>query len=383
MPRDRRPAAPRHRLAIACGGTAGHVYPALVVADLWRRSRGDDAVFFVVPAQGLAARLVVAEGHPLELLDSLPLLGASPGAQLQAMVRTARGVGHARRILKRRKAGLAVGFGGFATAAPLLAARSMGLGTAIHESNATAGLANRLLARLVDRVFTAFEPAAAGLPAARVERTGTPLRREILRLGEQRRGAVTRGERPAQILVTGGSLGSAFLNRHTSDLLARVALRGAPLTVRHQCGDSPAAPIAAAYAAAGIAATVEPYLDDMADAYTWADFAIACAGAGTVFELAAAAVPSLFVPLAGAAHDHQTHNAAAFTAASAGWWAAEAGWQPEEWAARLAGLLADPPALDAAAARARRCILPDAAERVLAACEDLLAAPAAHEAIAR
>ncbi len=380
MPRGRQPTAPRHRLAIACGGTAGHVYPALVVADLWRRSRGEGAVFFVVPAQGLAARLVAAEGHPIEPLDSLPLLGASPGSQLKAVLCTARGVGRARRILAHRQAGLAVGFGGFATAAPLLAARCMGLGTAIHESNATAGLANRLLARLVDRVFTAFEPAAAGLPAARVERTGTPVRREILRLGAERRGAGTRGDRPAQILVTGGSLGSEFLNRRAPDLLARAARRGVALTVRHQCGDSPPAPIAAAYAAAGIAAAVDPYLDDMPGAYTWADFAIACAGAGTVFELAAAAVPSLFVPLAGAAHDHQTHNAAAFTAASAGWWAAEAGWQPEAWADRLAGLLADPAALDAAAARARRCVVPDAAERVLAACEDLLATPR-HDAM--
>src|SRR5262249_36909279 len=154
-------------------------------------------------------------------------------------------------------------------------------------------------------------------------------RREILRVGRGRPAASARGDRPAQVLVTGGSLGSAFLNRCAPHLLARVASRGVPIAVRHQSGDWPAAPIAAAYAAAGIAAAGDPCLEDMPGAYEWADFPIASAGAGPLFELAAAGVPSWFVPLAAAAHDPQTHNAAAFTAASAGWWAAEASWHLE------------------------------------------------------
>jgi UDP-N-acetylglucosamine--N-acetylmuramyl-(pentapeptide) pyrophosphoryl-undecaprenol N-acetylglucosamine transferase len=371
-----RAVGPAYRVALACGGTAGHVYPALAVADLFRRARGAATTFFVVPADGLAARLVAAHGHEIEVLDSLPLCGVPARAKITAVGRLARGIFGARQILRRRGADLAIGFGGYASAAPLLAARSLGLPTAIHEANVTAGLTNRLLARLVDRVFTSFEPAASGLPVARAERTGTPLRREIVELAAAKDAGAADPGRPARVFVTGGSLGSPFLNRHAPELLARVAGRGVALTVRHQCGSAPAQPIEDAYAAAGVPASVLSYVDDMPGAYGWADFAIACSGAGTVFELAAAGLPSLFIPLATAAHDHQTRNAMAFTEFFGGWWAAEAAWQPEAWAARLARLLADPREMAAAAARVRRFQVPAAAENVMAACDAMVAGAA-------
>lgn len=366
-----------YRVALACGGTAGHVYPALAVADLCRRDHGAATAFFVVPAEGLACRLVTAAGYEIEILDSLPFSGASARGKVAAVGRLARGIVGARQILRRRGAQLAIGFGGYASAAPLLAARSLGLRTAIHEANVTAGLTNRLLARLVDRVFTSFEPAASGLSSARAERTGTPLRREIVELATARRAAGAGARTPARVLVTGGSLGSPFLNREAPDLLGRIARRGVALAVRHQCGGWPARPIEEAYAQAGVSASVFSYLDDIPDAYAWADFAIACAGAGTVFELAAAGLPSLFIPLAKAAHDHQTRNAIAFSEACGGWWTAETGWQPEAWAARLAGLLADPHELAAAAARVLRFPVPGAAARVMAACDALMGAATA------
>jgi UDP-N-acetylglucosamine--N-acetylmuramyl-(pentapeptide) pyrophosphoryl-undecaprenol N-acetylglucosamine transferase len=374
-PPDLAPAvASGYQVALACGGTAGHIYPALAVADHFRRARGAATVFFVVPAESLACRLVAEQGYELEVLESLPLAGASARGKLAAVGRLARGIAGARQILRRRGAQLAVGFGGYASAAPLLAARSLGLVTAIHEANVSAGLTNRLLARLVDRVFTSFEPVAAGLSLARTELTGTPLRREIVELAAARSAAGART--PARILVTGGSLGSPFLNREAPGLLGRIARRGVALAVRHQCGSRPAPPIEEAYARAGVSASVVSYIDDMPGAYAWADFAIACAGAGTVFELAAAGLPTLFIPLAGAAHDHQTRNAATFSAACGGWWAAETRWQPDAWAARLAALLADPHELAAAGARVLRFPVPGAAEKVMAACDALMGAAA-------
>lgn len=358
------PDAP-YRVAFACGGTAGHVYPAIAAADAFARAHGSESVLFIGTHDGFAARLVPPRGYAYEAVRSLPIVGASTSARVRAVARLAGGVIEARRVLEAHGTDLVVGFGGYATVAPLLAGRSLGLRTAIHEANVVAGLANRLLARVVDRIYTGFEPSGWNVAPERVLRTGTPIRGEIA-LATGPHDGEPGADRPARVFVTGGSLGSGFLNRNAPELLAGVAARGVPLDVVHQCGAREPEAVRRAYETRGVRATVTPFLDDIAATYAWADFAVASSGACTVSELAAAGVPSLLVSWPGAYRDHQARNAAAAAAAGAGWWSREEEWEPDALATRLAALLADRAALEEASRGARRFGVPDAAERLVA-----------------
>lgn len=357
-------------IAIAGGGTAGHVNPALAIADAYRDQFGANVVF-IGTASGLETRLVPARGYPLELVDGSRLVGGSVAAKLKGIVGLIKGVAQARALLKKHGVKLVVGVGGYASGAALLAARTMGLATAVHESNAVPGLTNKVLGRLVDRVYLGFEAAKSAFPQARVRVTGNPVRAEIEQLDVQR-GLPTDGSRPVRILVVGGSQGALFLNQNVPALLAEVAANGIALTVRHQVGKLAPEPVAQAYADTSTAAEVIAYIDDMADAYKWADFAITRAGSGTVSELAAAKLPALLVPFPYAAGDHQAANAKAFSDAGGGLWQRQKDWNSEKLAQSLISLMANTGAMDRAVKGAYAVARPDAARAVVADCEQLM-----------
>jgi UDP-N-acetylglucosamine--N-acetylmuramyl-(pentapeptide) pyrophosphoryl-undecaprenol N-acetylglucosamine transferase len=280
----------------------------------------------------------------------------------------------ARHLLKQHGAQLVISLGGYTSAGVVLAARSLGLPTVIHEANIVPGLANRLLGRFVQRVYLGFAAAGWAFSPQHTQITGNPIRAEIAQLGSEKRSAPSQAKRRAHILVTGGSQGSPFLNQQVPALLRAVADHGIALEVWHQAGDERCEPIQTAYAHLGLPARVVSYIPDMAEAYGWADFALTCAGALTLSELALVGLPALFVPLAVTAGDHQTQNALAMTEAGAGWWVAEAHWNQEALARRMATLLGDADAWAHASAGMRRLAIPDAAQRVVADCEALLAA---------
>ncbi len=204
--------------------------------------------------------------------------------------------------------------------------------------------------------------------------TGNPVRSEIASVGADIRRPPCPSDRPVRILITGGSQGAHFLDRNAPALLRHMADHGLRLEIRHQVGDGDPAPVRAAYAHAWLSASVTSYIQDMAEAYRWADFAIARAGAGTIAELAVCGLPSLLVPLPGSANDHQTVNAVAFAdAAGAARWVREREWQAETLAARLVSLLHDVHAWTLTSERARQFATPDAARALVADCEDLMA----------
>jgi UDP-N-acetylglucosamine--N-acetylmuramyl-(pentapeptide) pyrophosphoryl-undecaprenol N-acetylglucosamine transferase len=352
------------RVAIAAGGTAGHVHPALAVADAWRAAVPDLEVVFLGRAGGPEARLVPAAGHRLVPVPAAPLFGVGPWGRVRAAGMLVAGAARARGVLRAEGIGLVLGFGGHASAGAVLGAWSLGLPTAIHEANAVAGVANRLLARVADVVLLGFPEAAPGFPARKVRVVGTPVRAAVAGVVAGRDGAGG----ALRVLVLGGSEGSPFLNARVPDLLLRLRT---PLEVRHVAGRFDPAPIAAAYAAAGIRATVVPYLDDVAGAYRTADVAVTCAGAGTLAELAATRLPALLVPLGSAALDHQSANARAFAAATGLPWVREEAWDPTALAARLAALVGE---RGRAAARLGAAAAPDAARNVVEACQALLPA---------
>lgn len=361
-------------MAIAAGGTAGHITVAVAVAEAYRRLDSDVALLFLGTPKGLERRLLPGLGYRLEMVAGSPLAGEGLGGKVRALASVSMGIVQARHRLRDFESRLVIGLGGYASAGVVLAARSLGLATAIHESNLVPGLANRLLAKVVDRIYVGHEQTGRALPGLECLVTGNPVRPEFL--APERPVRADRDPLPARVLVTGGSHGSPFLNRHAPELLRRIADLGISLEIRHQSGLGRATSVEGAYRRAELRADVAPFIEDMAAAHRWADFAIACAGAGTLVELAASGLPSLLVPLSGSAGDHQRANAEAFAADTGALCITEGAWErlgTDALAVKLLPVFSDAGAWEDASARVRKVATPDAAGALVADCERLMA----------
>ena len=359
---------PVRRVVLAAGGTAGHVYPALAIASAYQCAVGSLEVLFFGTADGFEARLIPRNGFPFSVVPCSPMVGRNLLGKAFTIGNLGGAIHRARRLLRSVSAELVIGLGGYPSVPVLIAARSLGLRTAIHECNAAPGLANKLLGRIVDRVYLGFEVAAAQFRTKRTLVTGNPVRFDVAALAEERRMPPGRG-RPVHIFITGGSQGSAFFNQEAPALLKRLLEYDLKLEVRHQCGNSELEPIRDAYRRAGLAAVVTPFVDDIAATYRWADFAVSCAGAATLSELAMAALPALLVPLASAARNHQVSNAIAFANVAGTCWVDEEAWKPDGVAASVATLLRDQGLWSAASARLRRAAMPYAGRTIVEDCE--------------
>jgi UDP-N-acetylglucosamine--N-acetylmuramyl-(pentapeptide) pyrophosphoryl-undecaprenol N-acetylglucosamine transferase len=355
------------RIALVVGDTHGHFYPALAVTEAYRR-RGVEVEILLFGPLGLGADLAAHHHLGYRPVSATPLVRVGLDGQAAALGRTLAGIVQARRALRAFRARLVMGFGSYASGAVLLAARSLGVATVIHEGNARPGLANRLLGRVIDRVHLGQATTGRFFPPERQCLTGWPVRLPVRALADVCRRPPGRG-RPTRVLVYSGSRGGAFLAREVPALLERM-MRGRALEVHHQAAD--AAPLRDAYARASIPARVSAFIDDPAAAYRWADLAVTRAGAGTIAELAVAGLPSLLVPLADAARDHQRWNAEAFGASGAALWVRERDWDRTALAARLSDLLDDPVQWAAMSAAARGVAVPAAADAVVDQCEALM-----------
>ena len=343
---------------IAAGGTGGHVFPALAVAEVLRTQAVP--VVWLGTRAGLEARVVPAAGIELEWLDVGGLRGKGLGTRLRAPFVLARACWQAWRVLRRHRPRALLGMGGFAAGPGGLVARFARCPLVVHEQNAVAGMTNRVLARFARRVLEAMP---GTFPAARrAEHTGNPVRADILALAEPEIRFAERTGAP-RLLVLGGSQGARALNERLPEALARLAGEHRPV-VRHQCGQRHHETARAAYAAAGVDAEVVPFIEDMAEAYGWADLVVGRAGAMSVWELAAAGVGALLVPFPHAVDDHQTVNARWLAEAGAAVVVPERELDSARLAQELEALLADRGALTARACRARALARPDAAATV-------------------
>lgn len=348
------------RLALVVGPTPGHVYPALALTDAIRAEDASADVVLVGPSESEASRLIDANRYRLETIPALRLVRATPIERVRAVFRVGAGILAARRLLWRAGTQMVISFGSYASGATILAARSLGLLTAVHEANAVPGLANRLLGRIVDRVYLGVEmPRSRWYDTARAKLVGTPVRSEIAALASVPRQFPA--DRPLRVLVIGGAWGPAFLAREVPPLLCRLAESGVPLEVWHQVGSEPAEPIARAYREAHVPAQLMSYIDNMAAAYRWADVVVARSGANVTSELAIAGLPALLVPWAEASDDHQAANARVFAGAGAGVWTSEAEWSCDRLADRLRVLMTSGDAWGSASSAARSMARPDAA----------------------
>ena len=349
-------------ILIMAGGTGGHVFPALAVAEQLR-DWGVDVVWMGT-RKGLEARVVPAAGFPVDWLKVSGLRGKGWLQRALAPFMLTWAFMQALRIVARRKPGAVLGMGGFVTGPGGVSAWLLRRPLLIHEQNALAGFTNRLLAHLATRVMEAFPDT---FPTARqAQHTGNPLRAAITALPTPEVRLAARSG-PLRLLVLGGSLGARAINRLLPEALLRIAAAQRP-DVWHQAGRSHFDEVPQAYQRCGVAARVVPFIEDMAEAYGWADLVLCRAGAMTIAELAAAGVGAILVPYPHAVDDHQTHNARYLADAGAALLIQQQELHAENLATLLGELGADRARLLKMAQAARALAKPDATERVARAC---------------
>ncbi|MGQ9659256.1 MAG: undecaprenyldiphospho-muramoylpentapeptide beta-N-acetylglucosaminyltransferase [Thermochromatium sp.] len=353
------------RLAVMAGGTGGHVFPALAVAEALRAQGAE--VFWIGTQSGMESRLVPEYGFEMEWISIEGVRGKGGMTWLKAPFRLASALGQARTILRRRRPTVVLGLGGFVSGPGGLAARALGIPLIIHEQNSVPGLTNRYLAWFATRVCESFPGSFP--PARRAILTGNPVRRSILDLPAPAERLAGRSG-PARLLVLGGSLGAQALNETLPQALARLPLDRRPL-VRHQAGERTLELARTAYRQAGVKASVVAFVRDMAEAYAWADLVVCRSGALTVAELSAAGVGSILVPYPFAVDDHQVSNARYLSEVGAARLILQRDLTAAGLADLLSDLLADRARLLAMAEAARHRAQPEATDHIARVCLEL------------
>jgi UDP-N-acetylglucosamine--N-acetylmuramyl-(pentapeptide) pyrophosphoryl-undecaprenol N-acetylglucosamine transferase len=297
------------RIVIMAGGTGGHVFPALAVAQYLQQQGWQ--VSWMGTRKGMESRVVPQNHIEIDWLSVAGLRGKGLSAKISAVFKLLQACLEARRILKQRKPDVVLGMGGFVAAPGGLMSKLAGIPLLIHEQNRVPGTTNRLLVKFAQRVMEAFPGSFESKVNALF--TGNPLREVLMDL-KQKQPRVLTEQDEMRILVLGGSQGAEALNKKVPEALAGVK----NISVLHQTGTAMQQQLEKHYAKQQTKAQVKAFIDDMASAYQWADMIICRAGAMTVSEVAAAGLPAIFIPLPHAIDDHQTANARYLTEAEAG-----------------------------------------------------------------
>lgn len=293
------------RVLIAGGGTGGHLFPGIAIAEEIC-SRGGE-VSFVGTARGIESRVLPRLGMSLDLIKVRGLVRTTAADRLRFILEAPLALHQVAGILRRRRPQVVVGVGGYASGPVVLSAAVARMPTAILEQNTIPGITNRILGRLADRVYASFEESLRFFPQGKVEVTGNPVRRDIVEaLGDAAR-RTSSGDGRLRLLVFGGSQGARFLNERLME--AAHLLSSMPIALVHQTGEADQNRVTAAYRAARLDAEVVPFIDNMATRYAAADLVLCRAGATTLAELAIASRPAILVPFPYATHGHQEKNA--------------------------------------------------------------------------
>ncbi|MFL6536703.1 MAG: undecaprenyldiphospho-muramoylpentapeptide beta-N-acetylglucosaminyltransferase [Chthoniobacterales bacterium] len=300
---------------IACGGTGGHLFPGLAVAEVLRQ-RGHDVLLFISEKEIDSLAVSNRPEFHFEKLPSIGLPSAFSPAILGFTRRFLESLSLCRKIYTRFKPQVVLGMGGFTSTAPVMAGKMRGIPTFVHESNAFPGKANRLTARMVRAVLLGFKECAQFFPRVPSEVTGTPIRNALKPIdrGDARRRLGLRDDLTT-LLVMGGSQGASGINQAV--IKALPFLHDVQLQVIHLSGARDERLVTESYARENVPAFVAPFHHAMEEPYSAADFALARSGAASLSELAAFALPSILIPFPYAADDHQTRNAEIFARAGA------------------------------------------------------------------
>jgi UDP-N-acetylglucosamine--N-acetylmuramyl-(pentapeptide) pyrophosphoryl-undecaprenol N-acetylglucosamine transferase len=366
------------RLAIAGGGTGGHLFPALAIAEAWEDG-GYGEVLFVGAEDGLESRLLPPMGKALVTLPVGRIKGGTWTARVRTMLGLPAVVWRAVKVLERFRPHVVLGVGGYASAPAVVAARLMNIPTVLHEQNARPGLTNRWLSRLTREVLLSFPSAGAAFEGRSTTLTGNPVRTVFHTLaaemgrdeepGPEPEGSVsvaTLGrDRPLRLLVFGGSQGAHVFTRVVPPAIAQLRARGLRIQLRQQARSTDVQELRTFYRQARIAAEVTSFFHDMVSTYREADLVICRAGATTVAELALLGKPALLVPYPFAADDHQTANAMVLVEGRGGWMQPQETFTSEWLCGFLETVCSDAAGLRTMGNRAREVAYPDAARTIV------------------
>ena len=291
-------------IVVMAGGTGGHVFPALAVAEYLRRN--GESIVWLGTRTGIESRVVPAANFAIEWLSVQGLRGKGVMTLLLAPFKLLRACWQAYRALLYLRPKAVLGMGGFVSGPGGLMAWVLRIPLVLHEQNSVAGLTNRLLCRIASKVYFAFPEAAAAVPHS--ECIGNPVREALFKLESPQARLSARIQQNINILVIGGSLGASSLNKVLPQALAKIN-RGSRPIVKHQCGNRHLLDCKQFYSNAAVVADVVDFIDDMASVYAWADLVVCRAGALTIAELTAVGIGSILVPYPHAVDNHQYHNA--------------------------------------------------------------------------
>ncbi len=293
------------RLLIAGGGTGGHLFPGVAIAEELRAREPDAAIKFVGTRRGIEARVLPDLGWDLDFIEVSGLKTVGAAGAVKGLFRLPRALWQARRIVKQFAPDAVIGVGGYASGPVVLAAKLRGIPTAICEQNSIPGLTNKMLGKLVRSVFLSFDESKRFFKPKKIVMSGNPVRRELV---QKLLVAAPEAHDRVHVLVVGGSQGAVAVNELASRALATLAKESA-LAITHQTGEKDLEATTARYREAGVTADCRAFIKDMAAAYRDADLIIGRAGATTVAELAIAGKPAVFIPYPFAADNHQELNA--------------------------------------------------------------------------
>ncbi|MBA3820816.1 MAG: undecaprenyldiphospho-muramoylpentapeptide beta-N-acetylglucosaminyltransferase [Deltaproteobacteria bacterium] len=357
------------RLMIAGGGTGGHLFPGVAIAEELRARAADAEVRFVGTRRGIEARVLPELGWSLDLIEVSGLKTVGAVGALRGLVRLPRALWQARRTIQAFAPDAVIGVGGYASGPVVLMARLRGIPTAVCEQNSIPGLTNKILGRVARTIFLSFEESRRFFKPAKIVMSGNPVRRELLlKLLAATSAPSATGDVPINVLVCGGSQGAIAVNELAAQALITLAGERR-VGIVHQTGEQDLAATEQRYAAAGVPAECRAFIKDMATAYQRADIIIGRAGATTVAELAIAGKPALFIPYPFAADNHQELNAREMADAGAALMFRQAGLTAALLVEALRPLLAEPTRRIAMGAAMRALAKPAAAATVVDWCE--------------
>ncbi|GFO56064.1 UDP-N-acetylglucosamine--N-acetylmuramyl-(pentapeptide) pyrophosphoryl-undecaprenol N-acetylglucosamine transferase [Geomonas sp. Red276] len=352
------------RLIVAGGGTGGHLFPGIAVAEEFLARAPENEVLFVGTSHGIEARMLPKLGYKLATISASGMKGLGTTRKLLSAGRLLYGYAQSRKILKEFRPDLVLGVGGYASAPLVLAARGMGIPRFIHEQNAFPGITNKVLGRIADGIYISMPESAAFFPEGSTLLTGNPIRKEILWSFHERIPTEGNG---FSLLVFGGSAGAHRINTTLIEALPFLAGVKDRLKIVHQTGQKDVEEVRAGYQAAGFQAEVLPFIDDMSAAYGAADLVICRAGATTIAEVTACGKACIFIPFPYAADDHQRKNAESLINRGAGFMILEEDLSGELLAKEIVSHLENPEGLAEVERNARSLAQLDAAQAIVAA----------------
>ena len=349
-------------LLVMAGGTGGHVFPGLAVADKLK-SEGW-LVSWLGTEERMEAKLVPEHGYEIDFISVSGVRGNGLKRLIAAPFQILKSIFQARRVLKNRQVDLVLGMGGFASGPGGVAAWTLGIPVVLHEQNAAAGMTNRLLSRFSKKILMGFNGAFSGHKAMLV---GNPIRKELLALTDK---VISAPESALKILIIGGSLGARVLNETVPMALRN--FKETEVSILHQTGKGNSDIVLEAYKGLEFEHKVHDFIDDMATAYDWADVIICRAGALTVAEVAIVGLPAIFVPLPHAVDDHQTKNAQSLVNADAAILMTQNELNPDKLSECLLTLSQNRQLLNRMSQNCKNIAIRDATEQVTTVCNSLV-----------